>query len=100
MTQPPVARPFGEAHLADEARLHPVHVARRYPLGERRRTPFEPAETRAELAQQPLVEAGADLAGVPEVAGLVVTDQESAELVPASRRLREPADDELLAVDA
>src|SRR5262249_19797751 len=79
VAQPPVAGPRGEADLAAEPRLHPVHLARRHPLGERRRGALEPAEPYAEVAQHSLVEAGADLPRVPKVGAVVVPDQQRAE---------------------
>ena len=66
MAQAPVARPLGEAHLRDQARLDPGRA--RDALGVRERAPGadEGAEAPAQVACDRRPEAGADLAGVLE----------------------------------
>src|SRR5215469_17845168 len=99
VAQLPVGRPLAEAHLADEARLDPVHVGpRQVAAVERRPVALQAGQRRVEGVQRPLAEAGADLARVRELAvGVVVAEQQRAEAGPRPLRVGEAADDELLA---
>src|SRR5206468_9879971 len=76
MAQVAVMRPFAETDLRDQLRLDPLHVAfadarhlRR--LGERARVTMERLQQAQQLADLRVVEAGADVADVPQLAVLV-----------------------------
>src|SRR5688500_2103335 len=103
MSNLPVARPFGEHDLADELRLDPVCRATEDALRRRlERTPllFDRIE-RATQLDGPLVrEAGSNLSAEHQPASFVVADQQCAQPRARAFRLGEPADDELLLVDA
>src|SRR5438105_7639621 len=101
MSQLAVARPLRESDLRDQLRTHPVRaLARQAVRGERRRGLLERGKLVVQRAQQLAVEAGADRAGVPQRAGLVVADEQRAESLSAAARLGEPADHEFLLVHA
>ena len=95
-------RPLGELDLANELRLDPDDVASA-DLGhlrhfaERRRSALQRTELVEKLVDLPAVEAGADVAGIHELAALVVAEHEGAEARRTpSRAFREAGDDELL----
>src|SRR5688572_21611776 len=103
MSNLPVARPFGEHDLADELRLDPVCGASEDSLRWRiERTPllFDRIERAAELDSSLVREAGSNLAAEYQPASFVVADQQCAEPCARAFWLGEPADDELLLVDA
>src|ERR1700722_19655913 len=93
-------RPFREADLADEFGPHPVHPGPgQCAPAERRLRLFQCGEGRVQARQLGLVEAGADLAGVGELARFVViADEQGAEAGPAALRIGEATDHELLTV--
>src|SRR5207247_1582143 len=93
-----LAGPFGERDLGDELGLYPValHLARL--VGEGRSVGLERGELLLHRAQQLLVEAGADVARVAQLAvGVVDAEQQRAESRAASFRVGVAADHELLA---
>src|SRR5436190_23164206 len=97
VSQPAVAGPLGEAHLADEARLHPVIDAPVRPgVAERRGVASERLELRPELVLHRIVEPAADAGHVPELPVLVDTDVQRAEVPAAAARLGPAADHEFL----
>ena len=78
MAQLPVGSPFGEHDLGDEPGFHPVHpgpgqAADRF---EGRLRPLEGGQGGMQAGQGAPVEAGADLAGVPQLAVAVVVAQQ------------------------
>src|SRR4051794_13766926 len=97
-----VAGPLAEAHLGDQLRLHPAGLARQLAdrIGEGGLRLLELAQLRAEIAQCLLVETGADLARVEQLALLVVADQQRPELGAGALRSGETADHHLLLVGA
>src|SRR4051794_21523923 len=94
------AGPLGEADLRHELRLDPrdAALADRRRVGEGRIGALERPKPRPEVAQRRLVEAGPDLAGVPQGAVVVVAEQERAELGARAPGRGVAADDELLAL--
>src|SRR5262245_10075706 len=100
MAQPAVPGPFGEADLSDELRLHPRHGALADRVAERRVVAAPVTQLLAQGTQQRAVEAGADLAGVAQLAVVVVAHEQRAELDPGALGLGEAADHQLLAVRA
>src|SRR5687768_11409127 len=97
MAQPAVAGPLAEADLRDQLGVDPVGSARdRVDVGERRVVALEPAQALAELPQRGVVEPGSDLAGVAQLAALVVPDQQRAEVRARALRRGVAADHELL----
>src|SRR5262249_19237828 len=74
VTQLSVGRPFAEAHLGDQAGLHPVHTGpRQAAVVERGPFLLQAGQHGMQAVQRSLVEAGADLAGVDKlVTGIVV----------------------------
>src|SRR5262245_14904733 len=95
----PIGRPFAEAHLGDQAGLHPVHTGPRQAAAvERGPVLFQGGQPGMQAVQGLPVEAGADLAGVDElVAGVVVAEQQGAEPGAGPAWVSEAADDEFLA---
>src|SRR5687768_4323191 len=61
---------------------------------------FKLTQHAIELFQQALGKTGADLAGVIELAVLVIADEQRAESCPGSRRLSKPSDYKFLALFA
>src|SRR5262245_50308494 len=78
MTQPSVARPFGEGDLRQKLRLEPhrAFTLRRRHLFEGRARAFERLECLGESRKVACVEAGADLARVVELAILERAEQQ------------------------
>src|ERR1039457_944018 len=73
MAELPGRGPFGEADLADQARLDPVHCgSRQIPAGEGGRGALDPLQGRVQRAERPLIETGSHLARVHQAAALVV----------------------------
>src|SRR6185369_16280227 len=100
VAQPPVSRPLAELDLRDEPRLDEVRPSRRLASGERRSSARERREQLAQAIQLRFIEAGADLAGVLQLAAVRVMDAqlERAETVLARSSALGPAPDhELLA---
>ena len=84
------------ADLRDQLRLHPVgaRLPDRSPNGE---TETRSSSRRvAQREERTAVEAGADLARVPQPFALVVAEQQCAEPGSAAARFGEAGDDELL----
>ena len=104
MAQVPVVRPLAEAHLHDEPRLDPLHVslahARQLRLDrERRRVAPERLEQLQQLPDLGVVEPGADVADVAQLAALVDGEHERAERAGAPPAAAGVAgDDELVVV--
>src|SRR3954468_6471279 len=88
VSQASVARPLGEADLRHELWLHPRDAALADRVLERCRRPPQRREPVRDVAQRGLVEAGAHLAGVAQLAVGVVTDEERAEIGPRPARRR------------
>ena len=91
MAQVAVVRPLAVAHLRDELRLDPLHVAladarhlRR--LGERRRVAMQRLQEREQPADLGVVEPGADIPDVAQRAALVHGEHERAEGAGAAAR--------------
>src|SRR5262245_23728152 len=80
-----VARPLGEPDLHHQLRSHPAGavLAHQTP-GERGRLLLDGRQQTVQAAQGGFVEAGADLAGVDEVASVVVAEQQRAQLDSAA----------------
>ena len=99
--QLPVGSPFGEADLGDEPGFDPVHPGPGQAADgfKGRLRPLEGGQGGMQAGQGAPVEAGADLAGVPQLAAAVAVAQEQrAEPGAGSPRVGVPADDELLPV--
>src|SRR3954454_3875367 len=97
----PAARPFGEGHLGHELRARPACVARDgADVHEGRLVLLDGAHELAEPLELAAGEAGAHLAGVAQLAVLVVADEQRAELRARAARRGEAADHELLLVRA
>src|ERR1700694_5116205 len=97
LAQDPFTRPFGERDLGDQLRLHPMRRrVRLRPLDEGRGLAFERFELCHQRAQELRVEAGAHVAGVFQLAAVVIADQQRTELLAAPARFGPAADDELL----
>src|SRR5690242_2100791 len=97
LTQPTVARPFGEPDLCDDLGLRPVCSGRhRASINERRLGRLQCAQPLAQVAQRRDGVAGAHLPGVPEPIVLVVADEQRPEFDPASAGIGVPADHQLL----
>src|SRR5262245_63489514 len=98
MAQLVVVGPFDESRLHDDLGPDPVRAQARQAAGarERRLRHLEGIEPRAELGQEPGIEACADLAGKHEIVAIVVADEEGAEPDAAALRIGEAADDEIL----
>jgi hypothetical protein len=99
-----VVGPLGKRDLGDQLRLDPVPVrtgprARRLGL-ERRTCAHDRREQLAQLAQQRLRVAGADLAAVDELACVVVADEQGADVGARALGIRVAADHHLLTQDA
>src|SRR2546425_2822298 len=97
MSKDVICRPFGEAHLSDEFRLHPV---RRFVLWrqllKRRRLRLEGLQQPHDLFELAAVEARADMAGVLKLVAVVYAEDERAEMRPRLSRLAPPGNDEFL----
>src|SRR4051812_17856274 len=91
-----VYRPLDEADLHDQFRTYPVRTQARQPrrLREGRRRQLDRVEPRAQIEEQPGVEAGADLSRKEELVVVVVADEQRAQTGTRSSRIREAADDE------
>jgi hypothetical protein len=96
MTQLPVPRPLDEAGFHDDLRTHPVRSQtwQSLRLRKRRRRNLEGVQPPAEVQQQRIVEAGAELPGKAEILTLEVADEQRAEPDALSLRIGEAADDE------
>src|SRR5262249_10120423 len=94
-----VPRPLDERHLHDDLRSHPVPPATRQAVAAREGAGrlLQRVEALAQLEQQTCVEAGADLAREDEVGAGEEADQQRAQADETALRLREAADDQLLA---
>ena len=93
VAQAAVVRPLAEPHLGDELRLDPLHVALAHPRhlrrdGERRRVALRAASGAQQLVDLGVVEAGADVADVAQLAALVDAEHERAERAGAPARRR------------
>src|SRR5206468_3128380 len=97
MSDAAVACPLGEANLAHDSRLDPVVAA---PAGraarERRGRPLERTKLLADRLECPLVEPRADLGDVDQLALVVETQVQRAEMRPRALWHRVAADHELL----
>jgi hypothetical protein len=92
-----VRRPFGEAHLAHEARLDPViHAAVRPRRAERRVLAGQRLQLTPQLILHGVVKAAADARDVAQLAVLVHADVKRAEAPPAALRIGVAADHEFL----
>src|SRR5262249_6415353 len=95
-----VARPFRESHLPDELRPDPVSAAYTGgPFVERARLLLELAQPLLEIAEHPVVEAGADLAGVDEAAVVVDAPEQRTDPDARALRLGVAADHDLLLLE-
>src|SRR5262249_48647528 len=113
LPQGAVAGPFVKFNLADQHGLEPVatlHLGRSdglAPAGgaflgkvhERALVLEQRLKGAMQTAQGGLVEARAHLRGEPQLAVLVIANDERAEMLPAATRLAVAADDHLLLVD-
>src|SRR6185503_19982212 len=93
-----VHRSLDEADLDDDLGTRPVGTDARqaYGAGEGRRRNFQRVEPRAQVEQQPGVEAGADLAREHEIVAVVVANEQRAEADARALRIGEAADHQLL----
>src|SRR5436190_7635669 len=97
MTEFAVRGPLDERDLDDELGTHPVGApGQSGAFRERRLRDLDAIEPCAELAQEPRVESGADLAGKHDIVAGEVANQQRAETDAAALRVGEPADDQLL----
>ena len=94
MAHHPVRGEFGEGDLGDQLRLHPMGAPR---LGarhlDRRRLRLDPGQPLGQILQRRHAEAGADLAGVAQLAALVDREQQRSQR-PALAVARRPAGDD------
>ena len=102
----PVRRPFGKRDFGDELRLDPALGAGDAPrpapglerLGiEQRFVDLDPDQAGVQVLAELRVPAGADVAGVLELARIVIAEQQAADLAARSGPVGEAADHELLA---
>src|SRR4051794_28833322 len=101
VAQPPVPRPLAECELPDQAWLDPMGSLRdRMDVDEWGVRSLQLPHPLAEVGERPLVETGADLAGVAELAVLVVADEERPEVGALAMRRGEAPDHELLLMRA
>src|SRR5262249_6345890 len=97
MTDTAIARPLSKANLSDQPRLDPVMSApARRAAGERRGRALERPKLRADRLERSLVEPGAHLGNVDQLAPVVEAQMQSAEVRPRALRHRVAADHELL----
>src|SRR6266540_6393128 len=101
MAEPSIRGPLRKPNLADQTRLHPVHVLARE-AAPRKQGPvlLEGGELSAQRGEELVVEPGSDLPRVDQVAPLVVADQQRTEALPAALGIGVTANHELLLVDA
>src|SRR5262249_25571935 len=98
MTDTAIARPLSKANLSDQPRLDPVMSApARRAAGERRGRALERPKLRADRLERSLVEPGAHLGDVDQLAPVVEAQMQGAEVRPRALRHRVAADHELLA---
>src|SRR5437588_2769379 len=103
MTQRAIVAPLRERHLGNKVRRDPVRALRRiaarriYECRFRLLALFELGQ---QLAQEFVVEAGANLAGIAKLAVVVITKQKRAETFARTLRIGEAADDHLLPLRA
>src|SRR3974390_2719813 len=99
MAQLAVRRPFAEADLGDQTRLDPVHAGPRQAAAvERGPVLLQPGQRGMQAVQGLPAEAGADLAGVGQLAvGVVVAQRRRTDPGAGPSRVGEAADDEFLA---
>ena len=98
-----VRGPFRERHLGDQVWAHPVYLAGQSATrrrGEGRLALLERLQLLAQLARRGLRKAGPYLARVCELAGIVYADQKRADAGARPCRVGEPADHDLLSLDA
>src|SRR5262245_32752405 len=98
MADPAIARPLGEAHLSDQPRLDPMMSApARRAAGKRRGRALERPKLRADRLERSLVEPGAHLGDVDQLAPVVEAQMQGSEVRPRALRHGVAADHELLA---
>src|SRR5437773_4137412 len=97
MANASVARPLGEAHLADEPRLHPVMAtAGRGARVEWRRRAGQRLQGLPQSGEPGVIEPGADLGHVHEATAVVPPEVQGPEVAARALRIRVPDDHELL----
>src|SRR5205085_7080908 len=114
LPQFPVARPFGEFHLANENRIHPVNFSHhrwrdplhplaalfRWKVGERAIVSLPGLQFLVQRCQRFRVESRPNFPRKQKFLFVVVPHEHRAEMLPRALRRGESADDEFLLVDA
>src|SRR5205085_1400384 len=98
--QPLVLRPVGVLDLRDQLRLDPRHSAIRFrPHREGARLRYERLQFSIEAGERFLIEARPDVAHPAQLASVILSEHQRAEVVAIALRFGKTADNELLLTD-